>query len=148
MLALLGPLSALLGHEAASVKARLMRQAALYGTLAVLGVVAIVFLLTALNTALTYAVGPLFSPLIIAGGAALVGLVLFLVFHLINAAEARREAEKARSSEMTALVTTAALTAIPMLLPVIRKIGLPASGAAAAAIFSLLQAKSLRRDED
>jgi len=51
--------------------------------------------------------------------------------------------EKARRAEVTALITTAAITAIPLILPTLKRVGVPAGGAAAA-IFSLLQSKALR----
>jgi fatty acid desaturase len=146
MLALLGPLGALLGIEAASIKDRLKRQAMLWGALAVLGLVALTFILVAINTALSYSLGPVVAPLVIAGAALLIGIVVFLVFHIRETMEAHRDAEKKRSAEMTALVTTAAITAIPLILPTLRRVGVPAGGAAAA-IFSLLGAKALRRDD-
>ena len=147
MLALLGPLSALVGVELSSLQDRLKRQAILWASFAVLGLVATIFILVSINSALTYAVGPVIAPLIIAGCALLIALVVYLVVHIRETFEQRREAEKKRSSEMTALVTTAALTALPLILPSLKKVGLPA-GAAAVAIFSLLQAKSLRRDDE
>lgn len=145
MLAILGPLAALAGVEITSLKGRLIRQAILVGSLAALGLVAISFILISINTALAYAVGPVIAPLIIAGAALLIALVVYLIFHIRETMEQKREAEKQRSAEMTALITTAAITAIPLILPTLKKVGLPAGGAAAA-IYSLLQAKALRRD--
>ena len=143
MLALLGPLGALLGIEAASIKDRLKRQAVLWGTLGVLGLIAVAFILVAINNALTLAVGPIIAPLIIAGAALLIGLVVYAVFHFRATVEAHNEAEKARRAEVTALITTAAITAIPLILPTLKRVGVPA-GAGAAAIFSLLQSKAFR----
>jgi hypothetical protein len=146
MLALLGPLGALLGLEATSLKERLKRQAVLWGIVGALGIVAVSFLLVAINAALTYAVGPVIAPLIIAGTAILVGVAVYLVFHMRETMEAHRDAEKKRSAEVTALITTAAITAIPLILPTLRKVGVP-TASAAAAVYSLLQAKALRRDD-
>jgi cobalamin synthase len=146
MLALLGPLGALLGIEAASIKDRIKRQVVLWGTLGALGVIALVFVLVAINTALSQAVGPVIAPLLIAGAALLVGVVVFLIFHFRETVEARNDAEKKRQAEMTALVTTAAITAIPLILPTLKRIGVPAGGAAAA-IYSLLQTKAFRRHD-
>lgn len=143
MLALLGPLGALLGIEAASIKDKLKRQAVLFGTLGVLGVIAVSFILISINSALTFAVGPIVAPLIIAGAALLIGLVVYAVFHFRATVEAHNEAEKARRAEVTALITTAAITAIPLILPTLKRVGVPAGGAAAA-IFSLLQSKAFR----
>jgi hypothetical protein len=143
MLALLAPLGALLGIEAASIKDKLKRQAVLFGTLGVLGIIALSFVLIAINNALTFAVGPIIAPLIIAGAALLVGLVVYAVFHFRATVEAHNDAEKARRAEVTALITTAAITAIPLILPTLKRVGVPAGGAAAA-IFSLLQSKAFR----
>ena len=145
MLALLGPLGALLGLEAASIKDKFKRQAVLWGTLGALGLIAVVFVLVAINTALTYAVGPIVAPLIIAGAALLIGIVVFLVFHFRETVEAHNDAEKKRRAEVTALITTAAITAIPLILPTLKKVGVPAGGVAAAA-YSLLNSKAFRRD--
>ena len=145
MLALLGPLGALLGIEASTIKDRLKRQAVLWGTLGALGLVAIAFLLVAMNTALTFAVGPIIAPLLIAGAALLIGVVFFLIFHFRETVEAHNDAEKKRRAEVTALITTAAITAIPLILPTLKRVGVP-TGAAAAAVYSLLQSKAFRRD--
>ena len=146
MLALLGPLGTLLGMEAAAVKDRLVRQTIVFGLLGVLGVVALAFLLVAANTALAFAVGPVVAPLIIAGAALLLGLVVYLVFHLRAAMEERREAEQQRTAEMTALITSAALTAVPLLLPAVKRFGLPAGGAAAA-LYALLHSRAANHRE-
>jgi uncharacterized membrane protein YciS (DUF1049 family) len=143
MFALLGPLGALLGIEAASVTNKLKRQAVLWGTLGGLGLIAIGFVLVAVNNALTIAFGPIVAPLLIAGAALLIGLVVYGVFHFRAQIEAHNDAEKARRAEVTALITTAAITAIPLILPTLRRVGLPAGGAAAA-IFSLMQSKAFR----
>jgi 4-hydroxybenzoate polyprenyltransferase len=145
MLALLGPLGALLGLEAASIKDKFKRQAILWGTLGVLGLIAAIFVLVAIYTALTYEVGPIVAPLIIAGAALLVGIVVFLVFHFRETVEAHNDAEKKRRAEVTALITTAAITASPLILPTLKKVGVPAGGVAAAA-YSLLNSKAFRRD--
>jgi putative Ca2+/H+ antiporter (TMEM165/GDT1 family) len=146
MLALLGPLGALLGLEAASIKDRFKRQAVLWGTLGALGLIAVVFVLVAINTALTYAVGPIVAPLIIAGAALLIGVLVFLIFHFRETVEAHNDAEKKRRAEVTALITTAAITAIPLILPTLKKVGVPAGGMAAAA-YSLLQSKAFRHHD-
>ncbi|HZY68310.1 MAG TPA: hypothetical protein VFE52_06965, partial [Devosia sp.] len=103
MLALLGPLGALLGLEAASIKNRIKRLAVLWSIVGLLGVIALVFALVAANNALVMAVGPMLGPLIIAGTALLVALITFGIFHFRDTVEARREAEKKKSAEVTAL---------------------------------------------
>lgn len=144
MLAILAPLASLLGLEMTSITARLKRQAVLWGSLGVLGLIAASFVLVSINSALTYSVGPVIAPLIIAGAALFIGLVVFLIFHLRETIEAKREAEKKHSAEVTALVTTAAITALPLLLPTLKKIGIPAAGVLAAA-YALLNSKSGHR---
>lgn len=146
MLAVLGPLSALLGTEAALLKDRAKRQLVLWGSLAALGAIAVVFTLVAINAALTYAVGPVVAPLIVAGTSLLIALLILAVFHFRAAREEREEAEKKRTSEVTALVTTAAITAAPVLLPLLRKVALPAGGLAAAT-YALVRARTARREE-
>ena len=144
MLAILAPLASLLGLELAGLQARLKRQAVLWGILAVLGLIASAFVLVAINAALTYSFGPVVAPLIVAGAAVFIALVVFLVFHLRETIEAKREAERKHGAEVTALITTAAITAIPLLLPTLKKVGVPAGGALAAAL-SLFNSKSGRR---
>lgn len=143
MLALLGPLGALLGIEAASIKDKLKRQVLLWGTLGALGLIAATFVLIALNNALSLVLGPIVAPLSVAGGALVIALIVYAVFHFRATIEARNDAEKARRAEVTALITTAAITAIPLILPTLKRIGVPAGGAAAA-VYSLLQSKAFR----
>jgi len=136
MLAILAPLLSLAGIEAASVTSNLKRQAIVWGTIAALGFVVVAFLLVAANTALSYWVGPVIAPLIIAVVATLVALTVFLVAHLQDNIAARQAAEKQKKAEITALATTALLTAIPLILrsPLFKEIGLPAGAALASAL--------------
>lgn len=146
MLALMAPLLSLLGIEAASVTANLKRQAIVWGSIAVLGVVVISFLLVAANTALAYAVGPVIAPLIIAVVATLVALAIFLVAHLQDNIAARQAAEKQKKAEIAAFATTALLTAIPLILrsPLFKELGLPA-GAALASAFMMREPRDRHR---
>ena len=136
MLAVLGPLLSLLGIEAASITASAKRQAIVWGTIAALGVIFVSFMLIAANSALTYAVGPVVAPLIIAVAAAVIGLAIYLVAHLQDGIAARRRAEQQKSAEMTALVTTAIITAVPLILrsSLVKEIGIPAGAALASAL--------------
>jgi predicted phage tail protein len=144
MLAILAPLASLLRLELSAIQARIKRQAVLWGTLGVLGLVAATFVLVSINTALTFAVGPVVAPLIIAGAALLIGIIVFLVFHLRETMEARQEAERKHNAEVTALVTTAAITALPLILPTLKKVGVPA-GSALAAAYSLFGSRHGKR---
>lgn len=136
MLAILAPLLSLAGIEAASVTANLKRQIIVWGIVAALGVVVMAFLLVAANTALSYAVGPVIAPLIIAVAATLAALTVFLVAHLQDNIAARQAAEKQKKAEITALATTALITAIPLILrsSLFKEIGLPAGAALASAL--------------
>jgi hypothetical protein len=146
MLALLAPLLSLVGIEAAGVTANLKRQAIVWGLLGVLGIVVVTFLLVAANTALGYVVGPVIAPLIIAVAGTLIALTIFLVAHLQDNIAARQIAEKQKKAEITALATTALITAIPLILrsPLFREIGMPA-GAALASAFLLREPRDRRR---
>ena len=136
MLALLGPLLSLLGLETAAITAQVRRQAIVWGLIGVLGIVFVAFLLVAANTALGDVVGPVVAPLLIALGAAAIALVIYLVAQIRNGIIARREAERRHSAEVAATVTTAALTALPLLMrsSLVRMIGIPLGLAIAAAV--------------
>lgn len=136
MLAILAPLLSLAGIEAASVTANLKRQALVWGVIAALGIVVVTFLLVAANTSLSYVVGPVIAPLIIAAAAMLAALTVFLVAHLQDNIAARQAAEKQKRAEITALATTALITAIPLILrsPLFKDVGLPAGAALASAL--------------
>ena len=125
MLAVMGPLLALLGVEAQSITDNVKRQAIVWGLIGGMGAVFVAFLLVAINAALSYAVGPVIAPLIIAVVAALIGLGVFLVAHIQDDIVAKREAEKKKSAEMTALVTTAIAPAIPLRVraPLVKSLG-------------------------
>jgi hypothetical protein len=144
VLAILAPLASLLGIEVATLEARLKRKAVLWGMLATFGLIAVSFILVAMNSALTYAVGPVIAPLLIAGTALLLGVAVFLISHLREAREARLDAERKRSTEITSLAVTAAIAALPLLVPMLRKAIVPAGGALAAA-YALLSEKTARR---
>jgi hypothetical protein len=137
MLAMLAPLLSLIGLEADELKQRFKREALIWGLVAGMGLVAISFLLVALYNALSSAMGPIVAPLIIAAVALIVAIGVFLVGRLVESAEAKRAAEKKRNSDVAALITTAAITAIPLLLrsPLMRDIGIPAGAALASALW-------------
>src|SRR4051812_30037854 len=116
MLAILAPLLSLAGLEAGELTGRLKRQAIVWGLMAAFGIVGVAFLCVALNAALTIAVGPVVAPLIIAVAAVLLAIIVFLAAQLIEHAEARRLAEKKRTTEITSLITTAAIAAVPLIL--------------------------------
>ena len=127
-------IASMLGIEVNEFVARFRQDAVVWGTVGALALVAVVFVLVAANAALTAWIGPIYAPLAIAGTAALIGAIVYLVHASVVAKERRREAEQRRAAERTALITTAASTALPLLLksPLVRRFGLPAAGAIAA----------------
>lgn len=137
MMHLLGPLSAILGLEVEVLIERLRRSAVLYLTMALFGLVGFIFLLVAAYTALAEEVGPIWAPLIIAGVSLVLMLVVYVIAHLTGSGRRKREVDKRRSSETTALMTTAALTTLPLLLKsgAVRKVGLPLVALGAFALF-------------
>jgi hypothetical protein len=135
MLAILAPLASLLGIETEALLERFRRQALLWSTVGILLAIGFVFLLIAANAALALSFGPVVAPLILAGSALLLALVIYLIALIVASMAKRREAERQRSAETTALVTTAAVAALPMLMksPLFRKLAIPAGGVLAAA---------------
>src|SRR5690606_29236109 len=89
-------------------------------------------------TALVGWIGPLWAPVLIAGVALVSALVIYIVMRVMAGNARREEAQRRRATETTALATTAAITALPMLLksPLVRNIGLPL-GAALVAFYLL-----------
>ncbi len=149
MLAVFAPVLSLLGIELETLTESVKRHAILWGLIGGFGLVCLVFILVAINSALTYAFGPVIAPLIIAAVAAVVAIVLLLVTQMQDAAAARREAERRRVAESNALLTTAIVSAIPMLLrsPLLRQVGLPA-GAAIASALLLRRGGPIDHDEE
>ena len=135
MLALLAPLASLLGIELEALRERFQRQAVFYSAVGLFLAIGAIFLLVALNAGLTQSFGPVVAPLLIAGGALLVALAMYLVSLVANTIKGQQEAERKRRAETTALVTTAAISAVPILFKsgLMKKLGIPVGGALAAA---------------
>ena len=102
----------------------------------------------AANAALSLAVGPVVAPLIIAVAAALIALIVYLVAAAQDAAAKRREEERRKAAETSALVSSAVIGALPLLLksPLLRDIGVPAVAAIATAL--LLRKADRPEDSD
>ena len=134
---LLTALASILGIEVTVLIDRLRKNAVAWAAIGGFGLIALTFLLVAAHTALVDQVGPLWAPLIIAGAALLVALVIFIVMRVREGMARREQAQRRRATETTALATTAAITALPMLLksPLVRNIGLPLGGALAVLYF-------------
>jgi len=146
VLGLLAPLLTLFGIETDRAIETLKRHAVVWGVIAVLGIVVVVCLVVAANAALSLAVGPVVAPLIIAVAAALIALIVYLVAAAQDAAAKRREEERRRAAETSALVSSAVIGALPLLLksPLLRDFGVPAVAAIATA---LLLRKADRPDD-
>lgn len=144
-MAFLGPLAALLGIEVDALIERLKRNATTIAVVAFLALVGVVFLLVAANVALTEWVGPLFAPLILAGLALAVAAIVWFTADAGEKRRARVAADRRRSTDTTALITTAALTALPLALknPMLRLLALPAS----AILGYMLLGRRRREDE-
>ncbi|WP_108397055.1 hypothetical protein [Devosia submarina] len=130
---LLVPLAALLGFEADAVKERFKRTLMGNAIMAMLAVIGVCFLLVAAFFALSAAIGPIYAALVLAGVFLLAAFAVHLTLRASAVREHRAALEKRRSSEAGAFATTAALTALPVVLksPAIRTLFLPAAVVAA-----------------
>ena len=136
-MSLLVPIAALLGFEVEEITDRLKALAIANAVIALFGLLTLVFLLIAGFLALAAQLGPIYAALIFAGVFFVITAAIVIGMQISENARKRRLAEKRRSSETGAFVTTAALTALPILLksPLIRNIGLPLAAVVAAAMF-------------
>jgi O-antigen/teichoic acid export membrane protein len=145
---LLVPLAGLLGIEVEAITDRFKKLAIINTVIAILGAIALVFLLIAAFLALSDALSPIYAALIIAGAALVLAVAVYFGTQIGEGERRRRIAERRRSTETSAFVTTAALTALPLVLksPAMRTIGIPL--AAIAAFLLLGRRGSERADED
>ena len=133
---LLAPLAALLGLEVEGLAARAKAMALIYGIIGICVLIAVGFLLAAAFMALAELVGPILSALIIAGAFLLLALAAYLGSLVGRGRRQRKVAERRRASETGAFLTTAAITALPLLArsPMLLRLGLPAAAIAAIAL--------------
>ncbi|MDV3250026.1 phage holin family protein [Devosia sp. BK] len=136
MFNLLMPLAGLLGLEVEGLGQRLKGLAVVYAVILVFGAIGVGFLIAAGYIALAASVGPLYASLIFAGGFIAIALITLIGFSMAEAGRKRRLVEKRRSSDTGAFLTTAALTALPLLArsPLLLKLGIPAAAIAAVAL--------------
>ncbi len=127
--------ASVLGVEVEDLIAHFKRNVMAIAAMAFFALVGVVFLLTALNAWFTVLWGPVTAPLVIGGGAVVIALVIWATIAIIDGIQKRKAAEKRHSAEKTALVTTAALTAVPLILKsgLMKRLGIPVGGALAAA---------------
>lgn len=130
---LLVPLAALLGIEVEAITDRVKATILVNAAMVLFGLAGLVFLLIAGFIALGDVVGPIYAALIFGGGFLLLALAVYLGSRIGESRHRREVVKKRRSSETGAFVTTAALTALPVLLrsPLVRTLGLPAAALAA-----------------
>ncbi|RUT34899.1 hypothetical protein EMQ25_02785 [Arsenicitalea aurantiaca] len=142
------PLASLLGVEVESLVERIKKNAVALGAVAIFSLIALTFLIIAANNAMTAWLGPIWGPLAAAGTALLIALLIYGTVKTAAHNRKRREIRRRRSADTTALVTTAALTAGPMLLrnPMVRKLGIPLGGAIAAYLLLTRNSGSAHRD--
>jgi len=143
------PIASLLGIEVEELLDRVKKNAIAWSAVAIFALIGLSFILVAIANAATLAWGPIVGPLVVALIAILVAVVIWATMAILEGIEKRKALERRHSQEKTALVTTAALTALPMLLqsPLMRKVGIPVGGALAAA-FLLSKSNGHRHADD
>jgi hypothetical protein len=132
---LLALAASVLGIEVDELLEHFKRNAMAWSAVALFALIALVFVLVALNAWFTLMWGPIIAPLAIAAGALVISLGIYAAIAIIDSIAKKRAAQRRNAAEKTALVTTAALTALPLVMKsdLMRKIGIPIGGALAAA---------------
>lgn len=140
MLGLLMPLAGLLGLEVEGIGQRVKGLAIVYALISVCAVIGLAFLLAAGYIALSNAVGHLTATLVLAGSFLAVALAVYIGLAISESRRRKRLAERRHSSDAGAFLTTAALTALPLLTrsPMLLRLGIPA---AALTVLALLREK-------
>lgn len=140
MLGLLMPLAGLLGIEIEELGQRVKGLIVVYSLILVSAVIGLAFLITAGYIALSDALGPIYAALILAGSFLAFALAVYIGVSIGENRRRKRLAERRRSSDSGAFLTTAALTALPLLVrsPMLVKLGIPA---AALTVLALLREK-------
>lgn len=136
MLGLLMPLAGLLGLEVEGLGKRVKSLALVYGLIAIFAAVGFVFLIAAGYIALVDAMGLLPATLVMAGSFLALALVFFIGLSIGESRRRKRMAERRRSTDQTAFITTAAMTALPLLTrsSLLLKLGIPAAAITALAL--------------
>ena len=132
---LLALAASVLGIEVDELLEHFRRNVMAWSAVALFAILGGVFLLVALNAWFTLLWGPIVAPLVIGASAMAVALAIWAAIAISESIARRRAAQRRNSAEKTALVTTAALTALPLVLKsdLMRKVGIPIGGALAAA---------------
>lgn len=132
---LLALVASVLGIEVDELLEHFKKNVMAWLAVAIFALIGVVFLLMALNAWFTVLWGPIIAPLAIGLTAVLIALAIWAALAITDAIARRKAAQRRNSAERTALVTTAALTAVPLLLRsnLMKKLGIPVGGALAAA---------------
>lgn len=127
------PLAGLLGIELEHITDRVKQTLIVNLAMIALALVGAGFLLFAGYVALAEQVGVLYSALILSAAFFMLALAVYAGARIAEGRRHRVEAERRQSRETGVLVTTAALTALPVLWksPLVRALGLPAAAIAA-----------------
>ncbi|WDR05003.1 hypothetical protein PSQ90_11950 [Devosia rhodophyticola] len=134
---ILAPLAGLLGIQLETLTDNVKRTLIVGVLIGLFVAIALGFALAAGYIALADKFSPLTAALTISGGALILAMAVYLGSLIGQGSRKRQEAERRRSSESSALITSAAISALPLLLrsSLARKIGFPL--AAVAAMFIL-----------
>src|SRR5690606_17436269 len=126
---LIAPIAALLGLEVENIADKAKAAAIMYGLLALFSIIAVVFLLVAAYLALADLFSPVIAALLLGGLFFLLAVAMMLGAQIGKSQKKRQVVQRRRSSETGAFVTTAALTAVPMILcaPFAAKLAIPAA---------------------
>lgn len=144
------PLASILGIEVDELMDRLKKNAIAWAAVALFGIIGLAFILVAIANAATLAWGPIIGPLVVVVLAIVLALGIWITMSVIESIARRKALEKRHAQERTALVTTAALTALPIVLqsPLMRKVGIPVGGALAAAFLLSRSTGHHPKDDD
>lgn len=123
------PLAALLGFEVEGLAHRAKSLAMTYAVIAILGLIGFCFLVIAGYIALAQAVGMLVASLILAGVFLALALAVYIGAQIGENRRQRLASQRRHSSETGAFLTTAALTALPVVAksPLLLRFGIPAA---------------------
>jgi hypothetical protein len=137
-MSLLTSLASFLGIEVEELTERIRQNAVLWAVIGVFAAICLAFLLVAAHLGLSLWVGPIWSALIIAGVALVFAAILFIIYRVNEGTAHRRALERRRTAEANALMTGAAVTALPVLLksPLVRNVGVPIGAALVALYFA------------
>jgi hypothetical protein len=133
---LIAPLAALLGLETEALLAKAKSAVLAYTLIGLFLLAAVIFLIAAGYMAVAEELGPILAALLFGGVFLVLALAVYLGTLIGRSRRQRQVAEKRRASESGAFLTTAAITALPLLtkFPMLLRLGLPAAAIAAIAL--------------